>query len=151
MVTKRILYKIALILICFSLYAQTYIKPVGALESVYSTTIPDIAARCKGEAVFAVKECVCTVNERIKNGWSLDRVLWHYYAPSIAATPEEIKLAGDVLNGSIPCPEGMYYMFSASDIRGLGLSPSDATVVVADGEKRIYIYPKDTFKSRRYK
>lgn len=149
MATKRILLKIVLVLAVLVVLSQTYIKPVAGSKNAFGVTIPDIAARCKGEADFAIVECVCTVKERLENGWSMNRVLWHYYAPSITPTPDEIKLAGDVLDGSLACPDGMYYMFSSSDIMGLGLRPADATVVVASGNKRIYIYPIDTFRTRR--
>lgn len=149
MKTKRFYLRIAVFLACFLICFQAYIKPATATKIAFDATIPDIAARCKGEASFAVWECVCTVKERLENGWSPDRVLMHYYAPSVPVTPAEIKLAGAVLDGSLPCPDGMYYMFSASDVMSLGLSPSDATVIVENSGRRILVYPIDTFRGGR--
>lgn len=137
---------LAAILLYFGIVAKTDIKPVAAIDTRYSVSIPDIAARCKGEANFAITQCVCTVKERIENGWSLDRVLWHYYAADVAPTAEEIAIADDVLSGRIKCEKGMYYMFSSSDIKGLGLLPSKATLVVESDGRKVYFYPISTFK-----
>lgn len=94
-----------------------------------------VAARCNGEASFAVVECSCTVRNRLRDGWSERRVLDAYYAPDMAATPEQVAAVADVLAGRAACgPE--YFMYSEADVRWLGYEGYTPALVVRDGAGR---------------
>ena len=52
---------------------------LGVLAIWLTTTFAgQVAAKCSGEAAFAVQECACTVKNRLEAGWSARGVLVHY-------------------------------------------------------------------------
>lgn len=69
----------------------------------------DVAARCKGEASFAIKECAATVRNRIEVGWNKNKVLDAYYAPDITPTEEEVHLVRDAFEDENYLPT-VYFM-----------------------------------------
>jgi hypothetical protein len=109
-----------------------------------------VAKRCAGEAGWAegVHLCACTVKARLDAGWNTRRVLAHYYAPD--GRPDKAMLDGAAkgLAGE-ECPANVYYLFSATDIRRLGLSQKCASAVSAQGQKRVYAYPRDALRRCR--
>lgn len=109
-----------------------------------------VAARCKGEAGFAVGACACTVKNRLEAGWSQGRVLEHYYAPDGKVASEDVALVGAVLGGEMACPGDYYFMFSSDDKRNLGLGEQGlAGVVWETGHKRaVWLYAREVFKQR---
>lgn len=95
-----------------------------------------VAAKCAGEASFALRECSCTVVNRLHAGWSEYRVLDAYYAPSVAATPEQVAAVAEVMEGRAACDPGLYFMWSREDVRWLGYEVYTPALVVTDGVGR---------------
>ncbi len=101
-----------------------------------------IAARCRGEAAFAIPACACTVKNRLSVGWSEWRVLSAYYAPSIPAIPAQIDAVADVMSGASECDPALYFMWSKSDVRALRLERFEPALVVKDGSKEVRFYSR---------
>lgn len=80
----------------------------------------EVAAKCKGETDFAVAECVCTVHNRLLDGWTEQNVLSAYYAYPIPPTELELWITGEVLRDG--CGHDYYFIFSRDDVYYLGIS-----------------------------
>jgi hypothetical protein len=78
----------------------------------------DVAARCKGEADFAIPECACTVYNRLQAGWSEALVLSAYYAPDKAPSRLEVWVVEGVLEQG--CNQPLYFMFGRGDLWVVG-------------------------------
>ena len=80
------------------------------------------------------------VVNRLAAGWSEWRVLDAYYAPSVAATPEQVAAVADVLAGRVACDPGLYFMYSEADVRWLGYEHYTPVRIVraADGRKVLF-------------
>ena len=79
----------------------------------------DVAAKCKGEAYWAIRDCACTVWNRIEQGIDEDLVLGGYFADPIPATPSEVARVHALI--VLGCPEPYYFMFSLQDVHKLGI------------------------------
>ena len=102
-----------------------------------------VANRCAAEASFAVRECACTVVNRIAEGWNPLRVLSAYYAPSITASEAQVQAVADVLDGSAVCDKRLYFMWSDADIAYLGLEAyTPALVVTGDDGRKVSFYSR---------
>ena len=103
-----------------------------------------VANRCAGESA-AVQICACTVRSRLSAGWSESKVLSAYFAADQVATAEQIQQASDGLAG-VGCPAGCaYFLFSAADIRKLGLR-TDCSVAKAGG---VWAFARDALQACR--
>lgn len=135
------MYLLSLVMFLLSLV----FSPAG-VDNFMGVNPVRVAARCKGEASFAVAGCACTVVERLEAGWNPAKVLNAYYAGDSRPTEEDVAVVQSVLSGRVDCIDGMYYMFSASDTNYLHLDRDKATVSVSDKGREIYFYPKDALK-----
>lgn len=118
---------------------------VGMLSSDFPTSV---AARCTGEASFAVALCACTVKNRLDAGWSRSKVLSSYYARSIPPTAKAVETARAVLAGEQSCPKDAYYLFSRTDIRYLGLREENASARVCSRARCVYSFPRNALRRR---
>ena len=99
-----------------------------------------IAARCRGEASFAIEPCACSVKNRLENGWSEYRVLSAYYARDILPSAAEVQAVADVMSGVTACDPEIYFMYSRQDTIVLGIQDRQAVLVVTDGEREVRFY-----------
>jgi len=106
------------------------------------TPFPErVAARCAGEARFALQECACVVRNRLAGGFTENTVLRPFFAPDQPVTADEVAQVERVLNGYWPCDPRIWYMFSVSDCRRLGLPEAEAVQVVnGPGRWRVLFY-----------
>jgi len=106
------------------------------------TPFPErVAARCAGEARFALQECACVVKNRLAGGFTENTVLRPFFAPDQPVTADEVLQVERVLNGYWPCDPRGWYLFSVQDCRRLGLPESEAVqVVYGPGRWRVLIY-----------
>lgn len=79
-----------------------------------------VAARCKGEASYAIRDCACTVRNRLDAGWAEHRVLDAYFAMDVEPTRQEVDRVRAVL--ILGCKEDYYFMYSREDVYNLGIS-----------------------------
>jgi len=80
----------------------------------------EVAAICKGEAFWAIRDCVCTVANRLDSGIAEERVMEEYFAFPIPATPTEVARTHALL--TLGCPEPYWFMYSLQDVARLGIS-----------------------------
>lgn len=108
-----------------------------------------VAARCSGEASFAVQACACTVKNRIDAGWNPHRVLTHYHAPDVRPAPAAVEVTRATLAGELDCPPAYYYLWSHTDIVQIGLRHEDASGKFCDERGRcVFAFPRDALKRR---
>ena len=108
---------------------------------LWTLTPQAVANKCAAEASFAVRECACTVVNRIAAGWNPARVLEAYYAPSITATEAQVQAVADVMEGAAVCgPE--YFIYSKEDVAYLGYGHYTPVAVVQDGDKEIWLFSR---------
>jgi hypothetical protein len=100
----------------------------------------DLAAKCKGEAAFAIGACACVGRNRLAAGQSEAEVLAAFYAAPIEATDAERWIVERVLTGYWPCEPRLWFMFSLDDVWRLGLAKADALQVVARGGRQVLFY-----------
>jgi len=101
-----------------------------------------VAARCAGEARFALQECACVVKNRL-GGATESTVLRAFFAPDQPVTADEVLQVERVLTGYWPCDPRLWYMFSVTDCLRLGLPEVDAVLVVqGPGRWRVLFYDK---------
>lgn len=108
-----------------------------------------VAARCKGEASFAVTECACTVRNRLGAGWSVGNVLDAYYAADAQPTQQEVDMVASVLDIGQGCG-AEYFMWSLQDCQSLGIddiAPLERVVLV-DGVLEVWLY-EESYAARR--
>jgi len=114
-----------------------------------TNTFPErVAAKCTGEASFAVPECACTVKNRLDVGWSEAKVLDAYYAPSISPTTNAISITTSILNEETECNKDFYFMLSLQDTYYLGLhdiKPAGKVVRVKNVSE-IWLYPRSAWE-----
>lgn len=147
----RIFFKFCL-MFCIA-FAVGFVLTIVCLFSVVhaqATPVPNepdtfsiaVAARCKGESSFAIRECACTVKNRLLNGWTEQNVLSAYYAPDVTPTPLEEKIAHNALHGFSHCHPDIYFMFAVADCHYLGIENLDPILTVkgATGEVRFFEY-----------
>ena len=132
------IWRIVLALV-FACAVGAYSRPTAA-----QTPFPErVAARCAGEARFALQECACVVKNRLLGGFTENTVLRPFFAPDQPVTAEEIAQVERVLNGYWPCDPRVWYMFSVQDCRRLGLPEGEAVQVVrGPGRWRVLFYDK---------
>ena len=108
------------------------------------TPFPErVAARCAGEARFALQECACVVKNRLLGGWTQTNVLKPFFAPDQPVTAAEVEQVERVLDGYWPCDPRIWYMFSVQDCRRLGLPEVEAVLVVqGPGRWRVLFYDR---------
>lgn len=114
-----------------------------------TTTFPErVAARCTGEASFAVPECACSVKNRLDAGWAESKVLSAYYAPDVRPTQDAIEVTRKTLAGEIECNKDFYFMFSLQDTIYLGLNDIEPAgkVIRTEGVSEIWLYPRSAWK-----
>jgi hypothetical protein len=74
---------------------------------------------------------LCTIQGRMNDPRfpdTLPGVMTAYYAPPVALTPDEAKIAADVFNGWMECgPKPILYLLSYQDVARLGLPAGDWT------------------------
>jgi hypothetical protein len=80
----------------------------------------DVAAVCKGEAYWAIRDCACTVSNRLNEGATEESVLESYYATPIPATMVEVSRVHALL--TLGCPQPYHFMYSLQDVHRLGIS-----------------------------
>lgn len=79
-----------------------------------------VSDQCVTEASFAVRECACTVHNRLQAGWSEYRVLDAYFSIPGRADAAQVATVAAVLSGTVAC--GLeYFMYSKEDVRYLGI------------------------------
>jgi hypothetical protein len=100
-----------------------------------------VANRCKGEFSAAIRECACSVRNRLDVGWSEAKVLSAYYAPDVTATPSEVEQVRRILSREAPCDPNLYFMYSRSDTIYLKISRPPA-LVVRQGDREILFYAR---------
>lgn len=106
-----------------------------------------VADQCVTEASFAVRECSCSVRNRLTAGWSERRVLDAYYAVPGHADAAQVAAVADVLAGRAACgPE--YFMYSEADVRWLGYEGYTPALVVRDGAGREVRFYERWFRKR---
>lgn len=100
---RKIHMKTVIALIMF-LWVQP--QPVGDMtpQQIY-----EAAQVLKGEASFALPELACSVRNRLKAGWSPERVMDAYYAPPQAVTDAEVRTVALYVRGILPCTRGRYF------------------------------------------
>ena len=108
---------------------------------LWTLTPQAVANKCAAEASFAVRECACTVVNRIAEGWSPARVLDAYYAPSITATAEQVQAVADVLDGRAACGDE-YFIYSWQDVQYLGYEDYMPVAVIQDGDKEVWLFSR---------
>lgn len=109
----------------------------------------EVAARCRGEASFAVQACACTVKNRIDAGWKPHNVLNHYYASDVRPASDAVQTVQATLAGELDCPPTYYYLWSHSDIARIGLRYEDASEKFCDKRGQcVYAFPRDALKRR---
>lgn len=101
----------------------------------------DVANRCAGESSVATQVCACTVYNRLQAGWMPSTVLRHYYAADRPATPSQVATVSSVLSGETTCG-AEYYLWSSSDLAGIGLDVDDAVVTVCSDGRCVYGFGK---------
>lgn len=104
----------------------------------------DVAAKCKGEAAFALPECACTVVNRLARGWDESSVLMAYFAKPRIPTEAEVWMVNYVLENG--CAADYYFMFSKEDVYHLGIShivPRGIIFSPNGGDLAIYLYEYD--------
>lgn len=118
-------------------------RAIALLLALSALTPGAVAARCRGEASFAIPLCACTVRNRLDAGWTEGRVLEAYYAPSVPASKEQIESVAAILRGEVECNPKLYFMYGAGDVRALGLGRYEPTLTVRQGSKAVYFYSRD--------
>jgi hypothetical protein len=109
-----------------------------------------VAARCTGEASFAVEGCAWTVYNRLEAGWVKSKVLNAYYAKSIRPTQKSINLVRPILDGTTEKENpGYYFMFSLQDVRYLGIEDLEPIGKVINIPNRSEIWFYERFYHRR--
>jgi len=108
------------------------------------TPFPErVAARCAGEARFALQECACVVKNRLLGGFTERTVLRPFFAPDLPVTADEVLQVERVLNGYWPCDPRIWFMFSVQDCWRLGLPEVEAVLVVqGPGRWRVLFYDR---------
>ena len=102
-----------------------------------------LAARCKGEAAFAIGACACVGRNRLAAGQSETDVLAAFYAAPRPPTAFEVRRVEAVLTGYWPCDPRLFFMFSVDDVWRLGLDEADAIKEVRRGARRVLFYAED--------
>lgn len=99
-----------------------------------------VAARCKGEASFAIRDCACTVYNRLEAGWSEHNVLDPYFAVDVTPTDKEVQRVRALLTTG--CKEAYYFMYSKEDVYALGISHIHPLQrrFSADGTREVWFY-----------
>lgn len=100
----------------------------------------DVAAKCTGEAAFAVAECACTVFNRLDAGISPDVVLDAYFAEPVSPSPFALWATREVLTHGCTLP--LWFMFSTSDTFVLGLNDTPPLLRVTKGNLSIHFYDR---------
>lgn len=100
-----------------------------------------VAAKCKGEASFAIPECACTVYNRLQAGWIQDKVLDAYYAKPVEPTEFEVWAVTHVLNEGCDLP--IYFMFGKGDFWLPGIKWIEPWCYVEQGNQGVYFYERD--------
>lgn len=138
---KKLIYILVVLFTLFSSVVAYAQEPVTAQQ---------IANRCKGEASFAIAECACSVLNREKAGWNKGLVLNAYYAPDVQATPGEVALVENVMNGTEMCNPDLYFMLSPQCTITLGISTLGPVLTVKDpnSNKEIRFFER-WYKSRK--
>lgn len=127
------------ILLCGLAFA---LAPNSGARGQQMSFAESVAARCKGEAAWALAPCVCTVKNRLAGGWDETHVLQAYFAQDVAPTAHEVQSAADILSGAAPCNGALWFMFSEADRRRLGLEESAALLIAAHGAWRVLFYER---------
>ena len=119
-------------------------KPAIILAALLWLTPQMVADKCVSEASFAVRECACTVYNRLHakpRPWSEYKVLDAYYAVSGHASAEQVQAVADVLSGAAACgPE--YFIYSKEDVAYLGYGHYEPVAVVTDGDRAVMLFSR---------
>lgn len=116
-------------------------SPAQPIFDVPHTLAEEAASVCKGEASFAVDECVCTVHNRLRHGWKEELVVKNAYS----ATPQpvnetEIARAKRILDGELACDPNLYFIFEEYSVRKLGFEAVPARLrVEAPGRPGVWV------------
>ena len=106
-----------------------------------------VAARCKGEAPWAVAPCACTVYNRLTSGgFTEENVLMAYYAANAMPDALDLKATEEVLTNG--CRPDLYFMFSPHDVAVVGLDYVFPSLIVREkgGHRSVRFYPQDVFE-----
>lgn len=133
----------------------TPISPAQPIFDVPHTLAEEAAAVCKGEASFAVDECVCTVHNRLFHGWSEELVVKNaYFATPQPVSEDEIARAKQILDGEIACDPDLYFIFEPYSVQLLGFEAVPARLHIdAPGRPGVWVRfyaRRDWNDSRRY-
>ena len=101
-----------------------------------------VANRCAAEASFAVRECACTVVNRLAAGWNPAKVLSAYYAPDGHASEAQVQAVADVLDGSAACDPDLYFMYGSGDEHAANLTGYTPALVVRRGDGEVWFYSR---------
>lgn len=104
-----------------------------------------VADKCVSEASFAVRECACTVYNRLHaspRGWNPAKVLDAYYAKSGHADAPQVATVAAVLSGETACDPALYFMYSTADVAYLHLESYTPALVVTDGDREVRFYER---------
>ena len=123
------------------------IPPFARARPVAEAHIIAYANRLINEASFSDEVLAaeaCTVRNRLRTGWSVDDVLSAYFAPDGIATPDQIAVVRDVLDGRRTCPSSWYYALSQQDATYWTPHACGPVAVFESGitGKAIWIYAK---------
>lgn len=125
-----------LILITFLLMTLVLADSASADDFAYR-----VAAKCTGEASFAIEGCAWTVVNRLDAGWSKSKVLNAYYARSIPPTQESIDLVRPILDGTTDKENpDFYYMLSFQDVHNLGIEHIEPLEIIVKDPNRYEIW-----------
>lgn len=115
------------------------LKTTLYLSLILNTTVgelsfyQDVAAKCNGEAAWALEPCVATVRNRLDNGWNRDNVLSQYYANDYPYTQEDLKTVKEIFSSN-KYPLVYYMLGSPIDDH---YRPHDKPPLEIDGKTRL--------------
>jgi Na+-transporting methylmalonyl-CoA/oxaloacetate decarboxylase gamma subunit len=138
-----------MVILAFAIWLVIALVLRAAPVAAQSDFVHDVAARCKGEASWAVPECACTVRNRLNAGFTEANVLTAYYAQDVEPSDFDLWATAFVLARG--CREDLYFMFSNHDAVVLGLEYVLPVLMVqeaGDGRLTARFYAKDVFEER---
>jgi len=113
--------------------------------ALFVLTPQAVARRCNGEfsAPAALVPCACTVANRLRVGWNPAKVLSAYHASDAPATPAQVAIVADVLNGETACRDDLYFMYGKGDAAAAHLAGYTPALVVKRGKQEVWFYTRN--------
>lgn len=128
----------------FRFYRCNYstIAPILLVFLLFVLTPTAVANRCKGEFSAAIKECACSVKNRLDAGWRKDKVLSAYFAKDSTATPAQVAQASAILDGSASCDPRLYFAYSREDVAYLGIGHYTPALTVCSEGRCVHFFER---------